>query len=185
MLSLPLVETPALSKRSGRSSAVRATRCCRSPSRNGAGRSVVARVPGSIDLPQQPALTKVNPATGGLPHESRGRRRRARDVVGWYRPPADLADALENRVTKHRRMTGFRCTISAPLRLDSAMTGPWRSTQDFPCWLALNDWFAAINLNSALARDGQKRPQRIALDCGQSSADRIGASSPGAICATP
>ena len=40
----------------------------------------------------------------------------------------------------------------------SAKTGPWRSALNFPCWPALDDWFTAANLNSALARPGQEPP---------------------------
>ena len=38
----------------------------------------------------------------------------------------------------------------------AAKTGPWRSAQICPCWPALDDWFTAVNLKSALARSGQK-----------------------------
>ena len=36
----------------------------------------------------------------------------------------------------------------------SAITGRWRSGQDFPRWIALGDRFTAANLNPALARPG-------------------------------
>ena len=37
-----------------------------------------------------------------------------------------------------------------------AITGRWRSGQDFPRWIALGDRFTAANLNPALARPGHK-----------------------------
>ena len=37
----------------------------------------------------------------------------------------------------------------------AATSGPWLSAQNFPCLPALDDWFTAANLNSALARPGQ------------------------------
>jgi len=40
----------------------------------------------------------------------------------------------------------------------SAITGPSWSAQNFSHWAALDDWFTAANLNSALARPGHNRP---------------------------
>lgn len=45
--------------------------------------------------------------------------------------------------------------------LDPAITGRWRSAQNFPCWPALDDRFTAVNLSSTLARPGHNRPQVI------------------------
>lgn len=47
-------------------------------------------------------------------------------------------------------------TVQSDRRV-SAITGRWRSAQDFPRWIVLGDRFAAANLNPALARPGQKR----------------------------
>ncbi|HRQ15259.1 MAG TPA: hypothetical protein PK205_18310 [Promineifilum sp.] len=41
-------------------------------------------------------------------------------------------------------------------RVLSAITGRWRSGQDFPRWIALGDRFTAANLNPALARPGHQ-----------------------------
>ena len=40
----------------------------------------------------------------------------------------------------------------------AAITGRWRSVQNFPRWILLDDRFAAANLTLALARPGHKPP---------------------------
>jgi len=40
----------------------------------------------------------------------------------------------------------------------AATSGPCWSARNFPCWPALDDWFTATNLISALARPGHNRP---------------------------
>ena len=45
---------------------------------------------------------------------------------------------------------GVSCELAVP-----AITGPSWSAQNFPRGAALDDWFTAANLNSALARPGQ------------------------------
>lgn len=45
----------------------------------------------------------------------------------------------------------------------SAKTGPWRPAQNSPCGPAMDDWFTAANLNSALARPGQQRALAIGV----------------------
>ena len=49
-----------------------------------------------------------------------------------------------------------RCFYTA-----SAITGRWRSGQDFPRWIVLSDRFTAANLNLALARPGHNRSDDI------------------------
>jgi len=46
----------------------------------------------------------------------------------------------------------------------AAITGRWRSGQDFPRWIALGGRFTAANLNPALARPGHMQSQ--ATRCG-------------------
>ena len=41
-------------------------------------------------------------------------------------------------------------------------TGPWRFAQNFPCRPALDDWFGAANLSSALSRPGHQLPLTLA-----------------------
>ena len=43
----------------------------------------------------------------------------------------------------------------------SAITGRWRSGQDFPRWIALGDRFTAANSNPDLAQPGQLRPSNL------------------------
>ena len=43
----------------------------------------------------------------------------------------------------------------------SAITGRWRSGQDFPRWIVLGGRFTAVNLNPGLARPGHERPVAI------------------------
>ena len=53
----------------------------------------------------------------------------------------------------------FRCSEAAVRDLTHpAITGRWRSGQDFPRWIVLSDRFTAANLNLALARPGQQLP---------------------------
>ena len=58
------------------------------------------------------------------------------------------------------------CPAELPLSygagsLSPAITGRWRSGQDFPRWIVLSDRFTAANLNLALARPGHNRPVGI------------------------
>ena len=51
--------------------------------------------------------------------------------------------------------------VGSPGAYLSAITGRWRSGQDFPRWIALGDRFTAANLNPALARPGHHLPLDI------------------------
>ena len=80
---------------------------------------------------------------------------------GYYRPqPAD-GDSLRISLAGPPWMTGLRRPTWTPPWLNPAITGRWRSGQDFPRWIALGDRFTAANLNPALARPGQLLPSNL------------------------
>ena len=59
----------------------------------------------------------------------------------------------------------FRCSEAAVRDLTHpAITGRWRSGQDFPRWIALGDRFTAANLNPALARPGHLLPHMVVAE---------------------
>jgi hypothetical protein len=63
---------------------------------------------------------------------------------------AGPASGLSMRGPGRRRSASWRgCELVVP-----ATSGPWWSARNFPCWPALDDWFTATNLISALARPG-------------------------------
>ena len=72
------------------------------------------------------------------------------------------------RATSDLGRIGTAVVDSSPLpdrtgaySLSSAITGRWRSGQDFPRWIVLGDRFTAANLNPALARPGHKPPAAV------------------------
>ena len=58
-------------------------------------------------------------------------------------------------------MTGLRRPTWTPPWLNPAITSRWRSSQDFPRWIVVDDRFTATNLNPVLARPGQDLPVAI------------------------
>lgn len=81
----------------------------------------------------------------------------ARTRVSVRPQPAD-GDSLRVSLAGPSWMTGLRRPTWTPPWLTPAITGRWRSGQDFPRWIVLSDRFTAANLNLALARPGHQPP---------------------------
>lgn len=73
-------------------------------------------------------------------------------------PWRSLSRSRSDAGTAARSVRSRRRAAAYGKRCYLAITGRWRSAQDFPCWIALDGRFTAANLKPVFARPGHHRP---------------------------
>ena len=136
---------------------------CR-PERAG-GKVIVFGEPGRLSPPEgdnfwgrAARLWTVRRRLSNVARCGRRPRRSRRDGTAGSDPIRPVSSLPSGRSAKSRLCELELYKAAVGDLTQSAITSRWRSSQDFPRWMVVDDRFTATNLNPVLARPGQKRP---------------------------